>query len=113
MAAIVGFTLFAVAREVSAEIYVWNALVCLGVGLVLAATPVLTMGDVPPERTAESAVANSTIRYVGSALGAQVAASIVAAPARLPRLHSGSRPARPGGHRQRRSSRRVIRQGAG
>jgi len=62
----------------SAEIYVWNALVCLGVGLVLAATPVLTMGDVPPERTAESTVANSTIRYVGSALGAQVAASIVA-----------------------------------
>jgi len=62
----------------SAEIYVWNALVCLGVGLVLAATPVLTMGDVPPERTAESTVANSTIRYVGSALGTQVAASIVA-----------------------------------
>lgn len=77
VAATAGLFLFAFLHSVSPEIYIWNAFVYLGVGLVLAATPMLIVGDVPTERTAESTAANSTVRYVGSALGAQVAASIV------------------------------------
>lgn len=73
-----GLALFALFHGASVEFYFWNALVYLGVGLVLAATPILIIGDVPAARTAESTAANSTVRYIGSALGAQVAAAIVA-----------------------------------
>jgi len=70
-AATAGLTLLAFAHGLRLEIYAWNALVYLGVGLVLAATPMLIMGAVPRSRTGESTAANTTVRYVGSALGAQ------------------------------------------
>jgi len=78
VAATVGLTLFAVARDVQ----------CRDLGLERARLPgggTRPGGDARPHHgrrpagaNRESTVANSTIRYVGSALGAQVAAIIVA-----------------------------------
>jgi len=77
IAATAGLVLLGVAHDERLEVYIWNSLVYLGVGLVSSATPVLIIGGVDAERTAESTATNTIVRYIGSSLGAQVAASII------------------------------------
>ncbi|GAA3396825.1 MFS transporter [Cryptosporangium minutisporangium] len=48
----------------------------LGGGLINATLPRLAVGTVPPERSAMGSGANNTARYVGSALGVAVTASL-------------------------------------
>lgn len=54
----------------------------LGGGLINATLPRLAVGTVPPERAAMGSGANNTARYLGSAVGVAVAASVAPTSAR-------------------------------
>lgn len=65
-------------HESVVSIIVWNMVSSVGIGLGFAAMPNLIMQAVPPERTGEATGFNALIRSVGSSLGSQVSASILA-----------------------------------
>ncbi|MFG1927098.1 MFS transporter [Cryptosporangium sp. NPDC048952] len=80
----VGFVLSAVGSVVAlvAVGHAWGwmlpgmAVAGIGAGLINATLPRLAVGTVPPERSAMGSGANNTARYVGSALGVAVTASL-------------------------------------
>jgi MFS family permease len=59
------------------EMYLWPTVICLGLGFVFSAVPTLILQCVPVERSGQSTAINVTTRNVGSALGIQVAATLV------------------------------------
>jgi len=60
------------------EILVFNTIASIGIGLAYAAMPNLIVDAVPPERTGEATGFNAVVRSVGSSLGSQVTAAILA-----------------------------------
>jgi EmrB/QacA subfamily drug resistance transporter len=60
------------------EILVFNTVASVGIGLAYAAMPNLIVDAVPPERTGEATGFNAVVRSVGSSLGSQVTAAILA-----------------------------------
>ncbi|MDG4792985.1 MFS transporter [Micromonospora sp. WMMD1082] len=59
----------------------YSLVVFAGIGLALAAMPNLVIEAVPAGRTGQATGVNALVRSVGSALGAQIAATVVAASA--------------------------------
>jgi MFS family permease len=60
------------------EILLFNTLASIGIGLAYAAMPNLIVDAVPQERTGEATGFNAVVRSVGSSLGSQVTAAILA-----------------------------------
>lgn len=60
------------------EILVFNTITSIGIGLAYAAMPNLIVDAVPQERTGEATGFNAVVRSVGSSLGSQVTASVLA-----------------------------------
>jgi hypothetical protein len=61
--------------------YLWPTVMYLGIGLSAAAMPILVLNAVSQDRSGQSTAVNFTIRYVGSALGVQIAATMISASA--------------------------------
>lgn len=60
------------------EILVFNTIASIGIGLAYAAMPNLIVDAVPPEQTGQATGFNAVVRSVGSSLGSQVTAAILA-----------------------------------
>jgi EmrB/QacA subfamily drug resistance transporter len=60
------------------EILLFNTITSIGIGLAYAAMPNLIVDAVPPERTGEATGFNAVVRSVGSSLGSQVTAAVLA-----------------------------------
>lgn len=58
-----------------------SMVVFAGIGLSMAAMPNIIVGSVPPEMTGQSTGVNALIRSVGSSLGSQIVATLLAASA--------------------------------
>jgi len=63
------------------EMYLWPSLIYVGVGAAFGAMPTIVLQSVPPTRSGQSAAINMIVRTVGSAIGIQLAATIVTASA--------------------------------
>jgi EmrB/QacA subfamily drug resistance transporter len=80
--------IIAFAHEQKWEMYVANAVMGIGVGLVFACLSNLIVAAVPPEQTGVASGMNANIRTIGGSIGAAVMASIVTAqvlPSGLPK----------------------------
>jgi MFS family permease len=76
-----GLALLAVAHESQLEIILFSLVMSAGIGLAFAAMPNLIIEAVPAQQTGEATGFNALVRSVGSSLGSQVSATILA-PAR-------------------------------
>lgn len=75
--ATIGLAGMALSHDCQFEMYLWPTIVYLGLGGTFGAMPTIVLESVPPERGGESAGINLIVRTVGSALGVQLAASLV------------------------------------
>jgi EmrB/QacA subfamily drug resistance transporter len=71
--------MLAFAHDEKWEVYVANAIMGVGVGLVFACLSNLIVAAVPPEQTGVATGMNANIRTIGGSIGAAVMASIVTA----------------------------------
>jgi EmrB/QacA subfamily drug resistance transporter len=76
-----GLALLAVTHETQAEVVLFSLVMSSGIGFAFAAMPNLIIEAVPPAQTGEATGFNALVRSVGSSLGSQVAATIIAASA--------------------------------
>ncbi len=76
-----GLALLALAHGSRLEVLGFGILMSGGIGLAFAAMPNLIIEAVPPEQTGEATGFNALVRSVGSSLGSQVAATVVASSA--------------------------------
>ncbi|TCK22095.1 MFS transporter [Pseudonocardia endophytica] len=74
-----GFVFFAAAATSAWPVYVGSAVLGVGVGFGFASLANLVISAVEPSRTGEATGINTIMRTVGGAVGAQLAATIVAA----------------------------------
>jgi EmrB/QacA subfamily drug resistance transporter len=74
----IGLLLLGVAHESQAEVLVFALIMFTGIGLAFAAMPNLIVDAVPQHQTGEATGFNALVRSVGSSLGSQVSASILA-----------------------------------
>ncbi|MEA2194230.1 MAG: hypothetical protein QOG42_664 [Solirubrobacteraceae bacterium] len=72
------FVLLAVAHDQRWEIYLAGALMGVGIGFSFAAMAILIVDAVPQEQVGVATGINSIMRTIGGAIGAQIAASILA-----------------------------------
>jgi EmrB/QacA subfamily drug resistance transporter len=76
-----GLALLAVTHESQAEVVLFSLVMSSGIGFAFAAMPNLIIEAVPPAQTGEATGFNALVRSVGSSLGSQVAATVIAASA--------------------------------
>jgi EmrB/QacA subfamily drug resistance transporter len=74
-----GFAMLAFVHGARLDIYIGSAAMGLGIGMSFSAMANLVVEAVPQSKTGEATGMNAIMRTVGGALGAQIAASIVAA----------------------------------
>jgi MFS family permease len=74
----VGLALMGVAHGSQADLLAFNLITSVGIGLAYAAMPNLIVDAVPRHRTGEATGFNAVVRSVGSSLGSQVTAAILA-----------------------------------
>jgi EmrB/QacA subfamily drug resistance transporter len=74
----VGLILMGIWHGSEWEILVFNTISSVGIGLAYAAMPNLIVDAVPPEQTGQATGFNAVVRSVGSSLGSQVTAAILA-----------------------------------
>ncbi|AZM46625.1 MFS transporter [Streptomyces sp. WAC 06738] len=74
-----GFAVYAAAHDTEWAVYAGSAVLGVGVGFAFAALVNLVVGAVGPDRTGEATGINTIMRTIGGSLGAQIAASVVAA----------------------------------
>lgn len=74
-----GLALLAVAHSTQLEVLLFSILMSGGIGLAYAAMPNLILEAVPAHQTGEATGFNALVRSVGSSLGSQVSATILAA----------------------------------
>ncbi len=74
----VGLTLLALAHGSQGEVIAFAVVMSGGIGLAFAAMPNLIIEAVPPHQTGEATGFNALVRSVGSSLGSQVSATILA-----------------------------------
>jgi MFS family permease len=74
----VGLLLLGVAHGSQAEVLIFAIVMFTGIGLAFAAMPNLIVDAVPQHQTGEATGFNALVRSVGSSLGSQVSASILA-----------------------------------
>src|SRR5436309_9304179 len=68
----------ALAHDSIPLVILWSAVTSVGVGAAFAAIPNLIVGAVDARQTGEATGANTVVRNIGSAVGAQVAGTIIA-----------------------------------
>ncbi len=73
------FALFAVANSHPYNMLIASTLLGVGIGLAFAALGNLIVGAVPPEQTGVATGMNTVLRTLGGAVGAQIAATVIAA----------------------------------
>ncbi|HET7566515.1 MAG TPA: MFS transporter [Gaiellaceae bacterium] len=73
-----GLALLAVAHGSQVEVVCFSLLMSGGIGLAYAAMPNLIIEAVPPRQTGEATGVNALVRSVGSSLGSQVSATVLA-----------------------------------
>jgi MFS family permease len=73
-----GLLLIALAHGTQAEVVIFTVVMFSGIGLAFAAMPNLIVDAVPQTQTGEATGFNALVRSVGSSLGSQVSASILA-----------------------------------
>jgi MFS family permease len=73
-----GLLLLALAHGSQAEVLIFAIVMFTGIGLAFAAMPNLIVDAVPQHQTGEATGFNALVRSVGSSLGSQVSASILA-----------------------------------
>jgi MFS family permease len=73
-----GLLLLSVAHSSQAEVLIFAIVMFTGIGLAFAAMPNLIVDAVPQHQTGEATGFNALVRSVGSSLGSQVSASILA-----------------------------------
>jgi EmrB/QacA subfamily drug resistance transporter len=78
IATAVGLILMGLFHGSEVDILVFNTIASIGIGLAYAAMPNLIVDAVPPERTGEATGFNAVVRSVGSSLGSQVTAAVLA-----------------------------------
>ena len=76
-----GLALLAVAHGSQAQLVLFSLVMSSGIGFAFAAMPNLIIEAVPPAQTGEATGFNALVRSVGSSLGSQVSATILAASA--------------------------------
>lgn len=74
----IGLILMGVWHGSEWEILVFNTVTSVGIGLAYAAMPNLIVDAVPPHQTGQATGFNAVVRSVGSSLGSQVTAAILA-----------------------------------
>jgi EmrB/QacA subfamily drug resistance transporter len=74
----VGLTLMGLAHGSEVEILLFNLITSIGIGLAFAAMPNLIVEAVPRHQTGEATGFNQVVRSVGSSLGSQVSAAVLA-----------------------------------
>jgi MFS family permease len=75
----VGLLLLALDHSTPAAVVVWAILLGTGIGLAFAAMPNLIIEAVEPHETGEATGVNTIMRNIGATIGAQLAASVLAA----------------------------------
>src|SRR6185369_14176569 len=73
-----GLVLLTVAHGSQVQIVLFSMIMSGGIGLAFAAMPNLIIEAVPPQQTGEATGFNALVRSVGSSLGSQVSATILA-----------------------------------
>jgi EmrB/QacA subfamily drug resistance transporter len=73
-----GLALLAFAHGSQVEVIAFSVVMCSGIGLAFAAMPNLIIEAVPPHQTGEATGFNALVRSVGSSLGSQVSATVLA-----------------------------------
>jgi EmrB/QacA subfamily drug resistance transporter len=76
-----GLLLLALRHGTPHEVLLYCIVMSSGIGLAFAAMPNLILESVPPHQTGEATGFNALIRSVGSSLGSQIAATLLAASA--------------------------------
>jgi MFS family permease len=74
----VGLLLMGLFHASEPPIIIFNLISSVGIGLAYAAMPNLIVDAVPPEQTGEATGFNAVVRSIGSSLGSQVTAAILA-----------------------------------
>ncbi|WP_052412432.1 MFS transporter [Streptomyces mutabilis] len=75
---VAGFVVYAVAHGSEGAMYIGSGVLGIGVGFAYAALANLVVGAVTPQQVGEATGINTIMRTIGSALGAQITASLVA-----------------------------------
>lgn len=73
-----GLFLLALSHDAIVQVVLFNVVISIGVSLAYAAMPNLIVDAVPPQRTGEATGFNQVVRSIGSSLGAQLSAAILA-----------------------------------
>lgn len=79
--ATLGMAILIVSHHHVADFVIWPMMVFGGNGLMSATAPILIMRDVSASQSGEATGVNSIVRYVGSSIGTQVGAGVLAASA--------------------------------
>ena len=74
-----GLVLLTLAREHAWQLYVYTALLGLGIGLVFSAVTNIVVDDVTEDQTGVATGVNTVMRLLGGALGVQAGAALLAA----------------------------------
>jgi MFS family permease len=74
-----GIAAMTVSHAHTFELYLWPAVMYLGTGATFGAMPTIILQSVPPERSGQSSAINMIIRTTGSAVGVQLAATLITA----------------------------------
>jgi MFS family permease len=75
----IGMGGLALSHATPVAVVLWTAILYIGVGGAFGAMPTIILQAVPPSQSGQSAAINIIIRMVGSAIGVQLAATIVTA----------------------------------
>ena len=73
-----GLAGLAAAHGSQGAVIAWSVVLFTGIGLGMAAMPNLIVGGIPRDKTGEGTAVNALIRSVGSSLGSQVVATLLA-----------------------------------
>jgi dipeptide/tripeptide permease len=73
-----GLILMGVAHGSEIDILLFNTITSVGIGLAYAAMPNLIVDAVPPQQTGEATGFNAVVRSIGSSLGSQLTAAVLA-----------------------------------
>ncbi|WP_433622171.1 MFS transporter [Nocardia sp. CA-120079] len=73
-----GLAALAVSHNAQTPVIIWSMVLFSGLGLGMAAMPNLIMDAIPPEMSGQGNAVNNLIRTVGSSLGTQIVATLLA-----------------------------------
>jgi MFS family permease len=75
------------AHEGAFDLFLWPTILMVASGIAFAAMPLLILENVPADRRAQSTAINAIVRTIGSSIGTQLAATVVALQITAGELH--------------------------